>query len=117
MNARVLGHTYDYDHAYREHPPPPRSFASFSCFVFRVCPEWNGSPGVSAAEQLGILIENMRREGYEFCVSPPRVLTTLDEEGNRLEPIEEVRARACWFWPCRWRIEWWYVRCGFWVCS
>eukprot|EP00752_Nemacystus_decipiens_P013062 g11552.t1 len=40
--------------------------------------------------QLGILIENMRREGYEFCVSPPRVLTTEDEEGNTLEPIEEV---------------------------
>ncbi|CAM9784053.1 unnamed protein product, partial [Ectocarpus sp. 4 AP-2014] len=40
--------------------------------------------------QLGILIENMRREGYEFCVSPPRVLTTEDEEGNKLEPIEEV---------------------------
>lgn len=33
----------------------------------------------------------MRREGYEFCVSPPRVLTTEDEEGNKLEPIEEVR--------------------------
>ncbi|CAM9836159.1 unnamed protein product [Pylaiella littoralis] len=40
--------------------------------------------------QLGILIENMRREGYEFCVSPPRVLTTEDEEGNKLEPVEEV---------------------------
>lgn len=45
----------------------------------------------SAVEQLGILIENMRREGYEFCVSPPRVLTTVDEEGNKLEPVEEVR--------------------------
>ena len=32
----------------------------------------------------------MRREGYEFCVSPPRVLTTEDEEGNKFEPIEEV---------------------------
>lgn len=40
--------------------------------------------------QLGILIENMRREGFEFCVSPPRVLTTEDEEGNKLEPVEEV---------------------------
>ncbi|CAN0412151.1 unnamed protein product, partial [Discosporangium mesarthrocarpum] len=40
--------------------------------------------------QLGILIENMRREGFEFCVSPPRVLTSEDEVGNKLEPIEEV---------------------------
>ena len=45
--------------------------------------------------KLGILIENMRREGYEFCVSPPRVLTTDDEEGNKLEPIEEVGIQPC----------------------
>lgn len=43
-----------------------------------------------ALVQLGILIENMRREGFEFCVSPPRVLTTMDEDGNQMEPIEEV---------------------------
>lgn len=36
----------------------------------------------------------MRREGYEFCVSPPRVLTTEDEEGEKLEPIEEVGTRT-----------------------
>ena len=45
---------------------------------------------LSSPLQLGILIENMRREGYEFCVSPPRVLTTEDDEGNKLEPVEEV---------------------------
>lgn len=32
--------------------------------------------------QLGILIETLRREGFEFCVSPPRVLMGEDEHGN-----------------------------------
>lgn len=45
---------------------------------------------LAVSAQLGILIENMRREGFEFCVSPPRVLTTEDEKGNKLEPVEEV---------------------------
>ena len=40
--------------------------------------------------QLGVLIETMRREGFELTVSRPRVLYQLDENGNRLEPIEEV---------------------------
>ncbi|PHR62949.1 MAG: translational GTPase TypA [Robiginitomaculum sp.] len=40
--------------------------------------------------QLGVLIENMRREGFELAVSRPRVVTTKDENGNVLEPIEEV---------------------------
>jgi GTP-binding protein len=40
--------------------------------------------------QLAILIENMRREGFELSVSRPRVVLTKDEEGNVLEPIEEV---------------------------
>ena len=39
---------------------------------------------------LSILIETMRREGYEFQVSPPRVLMTKDENGNVLEPMEEL---------------------------
>ena len=39
---------------------------------------------------LGILIENMRREGYEFCVGKPIVLTK-DIDGRRHEPIEEAR--------------------------
>ena len=40
--------------------------------------------------QLGVLIENMRREGFELAVSRPRVVTRADEDGNILEPIEEV---------------------------
>jgi GTP-binding protein len=40
--------------------------------------------------QLGILIETMRREGFELSVSRPRVLLTRDEAGQLLEPIEEV---------------------------
>ena len=39
--------------------------------------------------QLGVLIENMRREGFELSISRPRVLTR-DEGGQRLEPVEEV---------------------------
>jgi GTP-binding protein len=41
--------------------------------------------------QLGVLIENMRREGFELSISRPRVVYRTDEEtGQRLEPIEEV---------------------------
>ncbi|MSP20956.1 MAG: translational GTPase TypA [Alphaproteobacteria bacterium] len=41
--------------------------------------------------QLGVLIEQMRREGYELSVSRPRVLYRADPQtGQRLEPIEEV---------------------------
>lgn len=40
--------------------------------------------------QLGILIETMRREGFELSVSRPRVVFKKDEQGNILEPIEEV---------------------------
>jgi len=41
--------------------------------------------------QLGVLIETMRREGYELSISRPRVLFKNDPEtGQRLEPIEEV---------------------------
>jgi GTP-binding protein len=39
--------------------------------------------------QLGIIIETMRREGFEFSVSRPRVLMK-EEGGERLEPFEEV---------------------------
>lgn len=39
---------------------------------------------------LAILIENMRREGYEFEVSRPTVLMHKDENGQLLEPYEEV---------------------------
>jgi GTP-binding protein len=39
--------------------------------------------------QLGVLIETMRREGFEMNVSRPRVLIRM-EDGKRMEPIEEV---------------------------
>jgi GTP-binding protein len=41
--------------------------------------------------QLGVLIETMRREGFELAISRPRVLYKTDpDSGERLEPIEEV---------------------------
>ena len=41
--------------------------------------------------QLGVLIENMRREGFELTVSRPRVVYNSDEAtGQRMEPMEEV---------------------------
>ena len=41
--------------------------------------------------QLAVLIETMRREGYEMSISRPRVLIRTDPEtGARLEPVEEV---------------------------
>ncbi len=39
---------------------------------------------------LAILIETMRREGYEFQVSRPDVILRQDDQGNILEPFEEV---------------------------
>ena len=39
---------------------------------------------------LSILIENMRREGYELGVSTPRVLLKEGEDGRKLEPIERL---------------------------
>jgi len=40
--------------------------------------------------QMGVLIENMRREGFELSISRPQVLMREGEHGERLEPIEEV---------------------------
>lgn len=39
---------------------------------------------------LAILIEEMRREGMELCVSRPEVITKRDENGNLLEPMEQL---------------------------
>ncbi len=39
---------------------------------------------------LSVLIENMRREGYEFAVSKAEVLYRTDEKGKRLEPMERA---------------------------
>ncbi|KGM88652.1 GTP-binding protein TypA/BipA [Roseovarius mucosus DSM 17069] len=40
--------------------------------------------------QMGVLIENMRREGFELSISRPQVLMREGDKGERLEPIEEV---------------------------
>jgi GTP-binding protein len=40
--------------------------------------------------QLGVLIETMRREGFELSISRPRVLFRDGSDGQKLEPIEEV---------------------------
>ena len=40
--------------------------------------------------QLGVLIETMRREGFELGISRPRVLYRTDENGQRTEPYEQV---------------------------
>ncbi|MFD1159444.1 translational GTPase TypA [Roseovarius aestuarii] len=40
--------------------------------------------------QMGVLIENMRREGFELSISRPQVLMREGEAGEKLEPIEEV---------------------------
>ena len=39
---------------------------------------------------LSILLEEMRREGYEMQISQPEVIYKEDDDGNRLEPVEEV---------------------------
>ena len=39
--------------------------------------------------QMGVLIENMRREGFELSISRPRVIFR-DEDGQRMEPVEEA---------------------------
>lgn len=56
------------------------------------------SEGIDACEvsgrgelQLGVLIETMRREGFELSISRPRVLFKTDEHGKTLEPFEEVQ--------------------------
>ena len=53
-----------------------------------------GSTGMEVAGRgvlhLSVLMETMRREGYEFQVGRPQVVYKTDEAGNRLEPIEEA---------------------------
>jgi len=41
--------------------------------------------------QLGILIETMRREGFELSISRPEVLFQTNEKGNKQEPMEEIQ--------------------------
>ena len=40
--------------------------------------------------QLGVLVETMRREGYELTVSRPHVVYKMDQNDKKLEPVEEV---------------------------
>ena len=40
--------------------------------------------------QIGILVETMRREGFEMTVNPPKVLAVVGEDGVKREPYEEV---------------------------
>ena len=40
--------------------------------------------------QLGVLIETMRREGFELSVARPKVVIHQDDKGNKLEPVEEI---------------------------
>ncbi len=40
--------------------------------------------------QMGVLIENMRREGFELSISRPQVIMKEDADGQRVEPIEEA---------------------------
>ena len=39
---------------------------------------------------LEILLTQMRREGFEMTVSPPKVLIKTDNKGKKFEPIEEI---------------------------
>ena len=39
---------------------------------------------------LAVLIETMRREGFELCVSQPKVIFKTDENGQKMEPYEDV---------------------------
>lgn len=41
--------------------------------------------------QIGILIEEMRREGYEMSLAPPSVITTTNEDGAEMEPWDEIQ--------------------------
>jgi len=40
--------------------------------------------------QLSVLVENMRREGFELSISPPEVILQTNEKGQKEEPLEEV---------------------------
>jgi GTP-binding protein len=52
--------------------------------------------------QLAVLIENLRREGFELSISPPRVVLRTDEDGSRSEPYEELRLDGESSAPCDW---------------
>jgi len=52
------------------------------------------SVSARGAMQIGVLVETMRREGFELCVSRPMVITRRDETGRLLEPFETLYVEA-----------------------
>lgn len=40
--------------------------------------------------QMAIIVETMRREGYELCIGRPHILFKKDEQGRKIEPIEHL---------------------------
>lgn len=40
---------------------------------------------------LGVLLEKMRREGFEMAITPPEVICQTNEKGEKLEPYEELK--------------------------
>jgi len=58
--------------------------------------EQSGIFSVSArgAMQIAVLVETMRREGFEVCVARPTVITRRDENGKTLEPFETLYVEA-----------------------
>lgn len=40
--------------------------------------------------QMAIIVESMRREGFELCVGRPQIIFRQDENGNKTEPVEEL---------------------------
>ena len=39
---------------------------------------------------MGLMVEKMRREGFEMSVSPPIVIMKQDTDGSKLEPFEKI---------------------------
>jgi GTP-binding protein len=61
--------------------------------ALKITPTLNGDAYEVAGRgelQLGVFIEQMRREGFELSISRPRVLFQTDENGNKTEPMEEI---------------------------
>src|SRR3546814_15023815 len=74
---------------------PPRSTRTDTLFpystLFRSSADKDSFEVAGRGElQLGVLIETMRREGFELGISRPRVLYGEDEAGKRTEPYETV---------------------------
>ena len=66
------------------------SFLFFSFLFFSLFPIYFIQVSGRGELQLAILLENMRREGYEVAVTQPMVIMRRDENGELIEPMEEV---------------------------